>query len=122
MLGISLNLGPDVGHERGGFPETLSEKSFEFIPSKESNLVALNLGLVLLPAEVDPIPKKRGRKENTLGPRGTGRVEMVFALLTEIVALYMQVSIILVGVTGFESSLPGGGVCLAMFLALNKQF
>lgn len=94
VLGISLNLGPDVGHERGGFSETLTEKSLEFVPSKGGGLVALNLGLVLLPAEVNPIPEERGREGNTLGPRGTGRVEMVLTLLTEVVALHMGTTIV----------------------------
>ena len=122
MLGIPLNLSLDVGHKRGRFSETLSEKGLEFILSKESSSVAINLGLVLLPAKVDPILEERGRKRNTLGPRSTGHVKMVLALLTEIIALYIQVSIIQVGVMGLESSLPRGRVFLAMFLALDKQF
>ena len=122
VLGISLNFGSDVDHKQGRFPKTLSEKSLEFVLSKRGGPVALNLGLVLLPAEVDPILEERGRKRDTFGLRGTGRVKMILALSTEIVALHMQVLIIQVGVTGLEGSLLGGGVCLAMFLALDKQF
>ena len=104
---VSLNLGLDVSYKRGGFSKTLLEKSLEFIPSEKSGLVALNLGLMLLLAKINPVSEERSRKENTLGSRSTGRVEIVLALLTEIIALYMQVSIIQVGITGLEGSLPG---------------
>ena len=94
MLGIPLNFSPDIGHKRGGFSETLSEKGLEFILSKGGGPVALNLGLTLLPVEVEPIPKEQGCEGNTLEPCDTGRVKMVLALLTEIVALHMQGPII----------------------------
>ena len=94
VLGVPLNLGPDVGHERGGFSKTLLEKDLEFIPSEGGGLIALNLGLVLLPAEVDSVPEERGCEGNTLGPRGTGRVEMILTLSTEVVALYVGTTIV----------------------------
>ena len=82
VLGISLNLGPDVSHKCGGFSKTLLEKDLKFDPSKRGGPFVLNLGFVLLPAEDDPVPKEQGRKGDTLGSHGTGRVEMVFTLST----------------------------------------
>ena len=120
VLGISLNFGPDVGYKRGRFPKTLLEKGLEFDLSEKGGPVALNLDLMLLLAEVDLVPKKRGRKGSTLGPYSIGRIEMVLVLSTKIVALHMQVSIIQVGVTGLEDSLLGSRVYLAIFLAFDK--
>ena len=94
VLGVLLNLGSDIGYKRGGFSETLSEKSLEFILSKGGGHVALNLGLVLLLAKVDPGVEERGRKGNTLRPRNTGHVEMVLTLLTEVVVLHVGTTIV----------------------------
>ena len=69
VLRIPLNLDLDVGHKRGEFSETLSEKDFEFIPSEGGGLVALNLGFVLLPGEDNSIPKvTRLQKEHVGAP------------------------------------------------------
>ena len=122
VLGIPLDLGPDVSHERGGFSETLPEKGLEFVPSRGDGIVAFHLSFVLLPAEVNPISEERGRKRDAFVARGSGRVKMILTLLTKIIALHMRAPIVKVGVPGLESSIPGGGVCLAMFLALDKQF
>ena len=89
MLGISLNLGLDIGYKQGRFFKALLTKDLEFVLSERSNLIALNLGLVLLPAEVDSISEEQGRKRNALMARGTGRVEMILALSTEVVAHHM---------------------------------
>ena len=122
VLGMSFNLGPDIRHECGRFFKTLLKKSLEFIPSKGGSVVALNLGLVLLPVEVNPVLEERGCKGNTLGLHGTGRVKMILTLLAEVIILYMRVSIVQVGFIGLEGSFLGGEVCLAMFLALDEQF
>ena len=82
VLGVPLNLCPNVGHKCDEFSETLLEKNLKFNPSKRGGSVVLNLGLMLLPAEVDPVLKERGRKKNMLGPCGTGYVEMVLTLST----------------------------------------
>ena len=122
VLGIPLDLGPDASHERGGFSETLPEKGLEFVPNRRNGIVAFHLSFVLLPAEVNPISKERGREEDAFVARGSGRVEIILTLLTKIIALHMQAPIVKVGVPGLEGSIPGGGVRLAMFLALDKRF
>ena len=122
MLEISLDLGPDASYKQGGFSEILLEKGFKFVSSSGDGIVAFNLSFVLLSAKVNPILEEQGRKENAFVARGSGRIEMILILSTEIIALYMQVLIVKVGVLGLKGSISGGRVCLAMFLALDKQF
>ena len=122
VLGIPLDLGPDASHKRGGFSETLPEKGLEFVLGRRDGIVAFNLSFVLLPAEVNPISEERGREGDAFVARGSGRVEMILTLSTERIALHVRAPIVKVGVPGLEGSIPGGGVCLAMFLALDKRF
>ena len=122
VLEIPLDLGPDASHEQGGFLETLPKKGLKFVPSRGDGIVAFHLSFVLLLAEVNPISKERGRKGDAFMARGSGRVEMILTLSTEIIALHMRAAIVKVGVPGLKGFIPGGGVCLAMFLALDKQF
>ena len=75
---------------------------------------------MLLPTEVNPISKKQGYKENKLRPCGIGHVEIVFALLTEVIAFHMKAIIIQVGVLGLESPILRYGVCFTIFLDFNK--
>lgn len=56
--------------------------------------VAFNLSLMLLSAEGDPIPKKQGCKEDAFIACSTGYVEITFALLADLVTLYMQAFIV----------------------------
>ena len=58
VLGIALDFSPDIGYKSGRFSKTLPKKSLEFVPSRGTGTVIFNLGLVLLPAEVNPIPKE----------------------------------------------------------------
>lgn len=94
LLRIPLNLGLDIGHKRSRFPKILSKKGLEFIPSKGSGNVAFDLSLVLLPAEIDLIPEEQDRKWDALGARGTGRVEMIFALSTKGIVHYVRATIV----------------------------
>ena len=89
VLRVSFDFISDVVNERSGFSENLLEECLEFVPSEGSDRVPLNLSLVLLPAKVDPILKKRGREGDMLVAGGTGYVEMVFTLPTKVVTLYM---------------------------------
>ena len=89
VLQISFDFSRDIVYKRGGFSETLSEEGLEFVSSKGSNPIPLNLSFVLLPAEIDSISEERGRKGDALVARGTGRVNMVFTLLTEVVTLHV---------------------------------
>lgn len=79
MLRISLDHSPNSGYKSIRFSETLYEKSFEFVSIRKYSIITLNLSLVLLPADIDFMPKKLGRKRDTLGGRGIKHVEMVLA-------------------------------------------
>ena len=122
VLGILLDFGPDASHKQGGFSKTLPEKGFQFVPSRRDGIVAFNLSFVLLPAEVNPISEQQGREGDAFVARDSGRIKMILTLSPEIVALHMQAPIVKVGVPGFEGSITGGRVCLAIFLALDQQF
>lgn len=114
MFGIPLDLGLDDSHKRGGFSKVLAEKGFEFASSRRDSIVFFNLSLVLLPAEVDFVLKERGRKGDAFVARGSGYVEIVLTLSTEVVAIHVQTYIVQVGVAGLEDSFLGCEVCLKL--------
>lgn len=49
---------------------------------------------VLMPAEADPIAKKRSRKWGTIKASGTSSSEIILTLLTEVVAFYVRLTIV----------------------------
>lgn len=111
VLRILLSLGPDAGHNQDRLSRTLSEKSFEFVPTKESSTIAIKLNLVLLAVKIDLVLKKQSRQGHALRARSTGRIQIIFALPTKVVVFYMGTSIIQVDIPGLESSISGSGVC-----------
>ena len=122
VLRIPLDFGPDASYKRGGFFEALLEKDLEFVPSRGSGIVIFNLSFVLLPAEVNPVLEEQSRKGDMFVTCGSGYVEMILTLTTKIIALHVRAPIVKIGVPGLEGSILGDGVCLAMFLALDKRF
>lgn len=74
ILGILLDFSLDIGHKDGRFSEILPKKSLEFVSNRWAITIIFNLGLILLPMEVYPIPEESGRKRNALKARGTGCV------------------------------------------------
>lgn len=88
-LGILFNLDLDVGHKQVRFSQTLLNKSFEFILSKVGGLIAFNLSLVLLSAEINLISEKQSHKKDVLVACGTSYIKIVFTLLTKVIVLYM---------------------------------
>lgn len=75
---------------------------------------------MLLPIEVDLIIKKQSRKKDVLVACSTGYMEIIFALLTKVVAFYLQVFIKQVKVSGLEKRIIEYKVCLTMFLTFKK--
>ncbi len=57
---------------------------------------------MLLPAEVDSIPKKGGRKQNLIWLSGFAGGKMVFILLAEVIALYVKPTTVDVRGLGLE--------------------
>lgn len=69
--------------------------SFEAITSSVlGGPIALDPDHVLLPAEVHPITKEQGCKRYALVALGSSSLEMVLALLTEVVAFHVRVPIV----------------------------
>lgn len=64
--------------------------------------------------------EERGRKANSLGVRGTGHVQMVLALSTEVLVLDVVATIVQAGVSGLKSHILRCRVYFATFLALDK--
>ena len=100
VLEIPLDLGPDVSYEQGRFSETLPKEGLEFVLSKQLNIVVFNLHFVLLPAKINPVSEKRGRKRDAFMARSSGRVKMILTPSTKVIALYMQAFIVKLGVSG----------------------
>lgn len=57
VLGILLIHGSDTSHKQSRFSKTLLDKNLKFVLNRDSSTVVFNLGLILLPAKVDPIPE-----------------------------------------------------------------
>lgn len=89
VLGVSFDFTPNIVNKRSRFSETLLEECLEFVLSKKSNPIILNLSFMLLLAEVDPISKKQSRKRDVLVARGTDYIEIIFILPTKVVILYI---------------------------------
>lgn len=94
VLKILLNFGTNANYKQDKFSKTLLEKSLEFFLSKKNGIVTFNLNFILLPTEVNFVSKKQSHKKKALIICDIGRVKIVFALLTEVMALHMQASII----------------------------
>lgn len=78
------------------------KKVFKFVLSKKSSIIILNLGFLLLLAEVNPILEKGGCKKDVFVVCNPDFVKIIFVLLTKVITLYMQVFIIQIGVLAFK--------------------
>lgn len=70
------------------------EKNFELVSSEGNGTIVFYLSLALLPVEVNHFLETQNRKRDALVARSTGRVEIVFALLANVIALYVQIHIV----------------------------
>lgn len=113
---------PDVINKCSRFFKTLLKKGLKFDLSEESNPLLLNLSFVLFLAEVDLISEEQSCKGDMLVVCGTSRVQMIFILPAKVVTLYVWALIIEIVVICFKTFFLEGGICLAMFLALDDQF
>lgn len=98
----------------------MPDKGLEFVPKRKIGIVTSNLSFLLLPAEINPVPKKQGRKEDAFVVRVSGRVKIILILLVKVVALYVRAFVVQVGILSLEKSIWKDRICLAIFLALNK--
>lgn len=98
VLGVFFDSARDIIHVKPRFSKNLLKQSFELRP-RQRNFSA----------------KEQSYKQGTVGTSGTGGIEMVFALLTEVVALQVVLSIIEVWKPSFEGTflralLPASGL------------
>lgn len=94
VLRIPLKFYPDFSHKSGRFSEALLQKGLQFVTSRRDGTIACNLDFVLLPGEVDFIPKERSRKEDALEAYNIGRIKTIIALSTEVVLLHVGAIIV----------------------------
>ena len=94
VLGVSLDL-PLVGIHKGlGVTQAPTKECLEFVPGNRNKSVGVMSPLVLLPAEANPVPKKRRSKKDPGRPRSSSGSGIVLTLLTEVVAVHVGLSVI----------------------------
>lgn len=89
VLRVPLSSTLDGVYESPGITEILSETCFKFGPRQRT--FGLTSTLVLVPSEADPTIKEQSGKGCAVQASGAGGVE---ALLTEVVALHMGLSVV----------------------------
>ncbi len=94
VLEVPFNFALDIIHKDNRFSQAFSEENFEFFPVCGHGSIVFNPVLVLLPIKKDLILKEGGCKRYAFMIFSSSCFEMVFALLTEVVIFYMQVSIV----------------------------
>lgn len=67
------------------------EKSFELVLSERYGLIIFDLGLILMPTEVNYILEEQGCKKDLFMAFSSSGFQMVFILPIEIEIFYMQV-------------------------------
>lgn len=77
---------------------------------------------MLLLSKINLISKKRGHKKYAFGAYAPSRFKIIFKLPTKVITLYVQVTIIKIGVFGLGRSIARRKICFnfAMLLALDK--
>lgn len=112
---ISLDFSLDTGHKNADFSKILSKKGFKFVLNREDNIIIFNLGLMLLLAKLDLILKEQGYKKDVLRICNTGHIKISFVLLTEVIALYIGVTIVQVEVSSLDGLISEYKICFTIF-------
>ena len=79
-----------------GVTQALAQQRLEFVSGDRDRGVGVISPLVLLPAEANPVPKKRCGKRDPRRPRSSSGSKIVFTLLTKVVAVYVRLSAVYV--------------------------
>ena len=106
MLGIPLDFSPVGIHKDLGVTQALMEERLELVPRDWDRNLCIISPLILLPAKADPVLEEGRGKENLDRLRGSGGSKVVFTLLTEVVTVYVGLSVVYVQGTGLQF-LPG---------------
>lgn len=92
MLKVLFNLILDAVYKRSRFSKAFSEEGLKLVPGRGSSLITLNLGLMLLPAEVDCFFEKLDYKKDAFMTLASSNFEMVLVLSRKVVIFYISVS------------------------------
>ena len=96
VLGVFLDL-PLVGIHKGlGVTQASAEEYLEFVLGDRDRGVGVISPLVLLPAEANPVLEERRGKRDPGRPRSSSGSKIVLILLTEVVAVYVGLSMVYV--------------------------
>ena len=72
----------------------MTKEGLELLPGDGDCAFSLMLPLVLLPTEVDTVPKEGCCKGNAVGAFGSGGGKVILTLLTEVIAFYVGLTTI----------------------------
>ena len=72
----------------------MTKEGLELLPDDGDCAFSLLLPLVLLPTEVDAVPKERCCKGNAVGTLGPGGGKVILTLLTEVIAFHVELTTI----------------------------
>lgn len=124
VLGIALNFCLNIGLKWGRFSKTLLKEDLKFVLWKKDDIIAFNLSLVLLLAEVNLILEKQSHKWDALVAYSIGYIKMILILSTKIITLHVWAFIIQIRVLGLKEEIAECKICLklAIILAFNEQF
>lgn len=89
VLKVFLNLTSDVVHKCNKFFKTFSEKDLKFILYEEGSPVLFDKSLILLPIEVNAIPKEQSYKKDVFVALSFSNFKMVLVLLIKIITFHM---------------------------------
>lgn len=82
--------------------QTLAEEYFELILCDRDRAVCILSSLILLLAEANLVLEERRGKKNPISPRSSSNNKVVFTLLIEVIAIYVERSMIYVWRTGLQ--------------------
>lgn len=102
VLGGFFDFTPDIINKSGEFSQVFLEKDFKFFLIWEYSVIIFDLVLVLLLIKEDSIIEKRSYKRYMFVALSFCYPKMVRVLMTEVVAFYMQVFIILALIPYFK--------------------
>ena len=105
ILRLPFELFLDAINEGLGFSQVFLQEGLELCPGNRDYLLTLLPTLVLRPAHTNIPAEEKNCKESPVGSSGLSVLKMVFALLTEMIAVYMRLTIIHLRYFSLERSL-----------------
>ena len=94
VLRVSLELPPDAINKWLRLPQVFPQKGLELYPDFGDLFLTFLAMFELCPVHTNIPMKKRSCKRSLVGPDGFGVLEIIFALLTEVITVHMQLIIL----------------------------